>query len=276
MNRKRLSAFAFYSVFLVALTACADPGSGAASSQGATSSAVESNNARAAQVEADNEETAKKSSPQTTSATDSSAASTPSSSAASVPPKEALQDPKQAASAEKKRLSKKEQKFIENAEKSLADDSEDEELPAIDPRAVAEGGEATCQRLEFLEKADPTAVPGVLASDELSNAEAAISILCPEFSEDLQLSAAGFADGQFKVGKKQSSGAVAEGTYVARTPGEGCTWTVRDKGGAVISSGGIGNKEDFKMIVEKSAKKVESAGCYAWLPTGGGGNGTSG
>lgn len=274
MNRKRLAGMAIFSAFLVSLTACGGSGNEVKGLQVSTSSAV-SSDAPAGKLAVDQNETAKKQSSPVESEKKSADSSTTDSSAAAVPVKKELQDPKQAAAAEKKRLSTKEKKYVEAAEEANAGDSADG-APAVDPRAVAEGGEATCQRLEFLEKADPASVPGILASDELANAEAAIRLLCPDFASQWRQSSAGFADGQFKVGKKTTKATVTKGAYVAQTPGEGCTWTVRDKDGEVVSSGGIGKKKDFQMTVGKSAEQVESTGCYAWLPQGNGGNGTSG
>lgn len=263
MNQKLLSGFLISSVVFFALSACGNPGTGNVDQEASTSSVLD-HKASSEPPTSRKTQAAKKEGLESTSSKQSTEASPRPSSVGSVLTKDALQDPKQASSAEKKRLNAKEKKFIASAERPSA----------VDPRAVAEVGEETCQRLDFLEKADAASIPGVLTSEELPDAEAAVRHLCPEFSSQMRLAAAGFGDGEFTVGKKQAEKFVGAGTYVAGTPGAGCTWSVRNKAGTVLESGGVGTKSDFTMTVGTNADKVESSGCYAWLPAGDGGNGS--
>lgn len=177
---------------------------------------------------------------------------------AEVPSKKVLTDPKKAAAAESDRVTTPEKRFIDTVDA----------VEGTDPNAVAEAGHEACQRLEFLKKADSSVIVGALTSGEIPYADEAIRSLCPDFSAQLRLAAAGFTDGEFKVGPKPADKIIVHGSYVAPAPTSQCTWSILDAKGSTIESGGSGIDEVFKMKVDKRASTVQSTGCYAWLPDG--------
>ncbi|WP_158621577.1 hypothetical protein [Streptomyces triticirhizae] len=61
-----------------------------------------------------------------------------------------------------------------------------ERVPSgVDPGAVLDQGTAACERLGYLSRHAPEAIPDAVAEGEIPEAEAAIEHLCPEYAEFL-------------------------------------------------------------------------------------------
>lgn len=172
--------------------------------------------------------------------------------------KKVLKDPRAAAAAELQRVSPQEKGFIQAIDAAAG----------TDPRAVVEAGQEACQRLEYLKRVDSSVIVGALAGAEIPHAAEAIQTLCPDFSNELRRAKSGFADGPHKVGAKSTDTVILPGSYVAYGPTAQCTWSVTDATGATLEKGGAGVDDNFRMTVNKRAAKVQSTGCYAWLPAG--------
>lgn len=180
-----------------------------------------------------------------------------------IPEQKVPDTPEEAVKAESKRLKKAESSFVEAVIKKEGD-TED-----IFPAAVSEVGQETCDRLNFLKKADAASIPAALASDELPETALAIKHLCPEFEGQLRKAEAGFGDGDTKVGAKSASMA-KPGTYFTTSSAEKCSWSITDAKGDVIESGTPEEGATVtKINIPASAVTVTSTGCYAWLPGSG-------
>ncbi|MGK5529806.1 hypothetical protein [Streptomyces sp. URMC 129] len=76
-------------------------------------------------------------------------------------------------------LTPPEGEFTEEQQEYLAD-----RVPeGADPAAVLELGTEACDRLGYLDRHDPGAIPEALAEGEIPNAEAAVEHLCPEYAD---------------------------------------------------------------------------------------------
>lgn len=99
----------------------------------------------------------------------------------------------------------------------------------MDPAAVLQVGQETCQRVERTAAHDKDAAVGALIAGDLPSADDAIGQLCPKQKPLLDLAATGFADGTRKK--------PAPGTYRALTSAKGCTWKALGAGDKVLASG---------------------------------------
>ncbi|WP_338673501.1 hypothetical protein V1460_10610 [Streptomyces sp. SCSIO 30461] len=130
----------------------------------------------------------------------------------------------------------------------------------MDPAAVLQTGQETCQRIERTAAHDKNAAIGAIIAGDLPEAEAAIKQLCPKQRPLLDAAETGFPGGTQKNPEP--------GTYQALTTAEGCTWQALGEGGGVLAAGpgtGAGKK---KVIAEvpSGTRSFVSTGCYAWLP----------
>ncbi|MER6979605.1 hypothetical protein [Streptomyces carpinensis] len=129
----------------------------------------------------------------------------------------------------------------------------------MDPAAVLQAGQETCQRFERTAAHDKDAAIGALITKEVPTAEAAIKQLCPTLQPLLSAAATGFADGARKNPEP--------GTYRALTTAENCTWKALGSGDKVLASGpGPGGAKKVTAKVAAGTRTFVSSGCYAWLP----------
>ncbi|OIJ66053.1 hypothetical protein [Streptomyces mangrovisoli] len=130
----------------------------------------------------------------------------------------------------------------------------------MDPAAVLQIGQESCQRIERTAAHDKNAAIGALIAGEIEGADDAIIHLCPKQRPLLDAAATGFPDGTRKKPKP--------GTYQALTDAKGCTWKALGAGGRVLGSGpgpGNGTKKVTAKVPAGTTSFV-SSGCYAWLP----------
>ncbi|MET9884391.1 hypothetical protein ABZZ20_14805 [Streptomyces sp. NPDC006430] len=131
----------------------------------------------------------------------------------------------------------------------------------MDPAAVLQTGQESCQRVERTAKRDKDAATGALIAGEIPGAKDAIPYLCPEQKPILDAASKGFGDGS-----RQSP---AAGTYRALTQSTTCTWEAKGKDGSILASGPeTAPKAGDKITAAIPAGTAEftSTGCYAWIP----------
>ncbi|MFK4145185.1 hypothetical protein [Streptomyces sp. NPDC004065] len=129
----------------------------------------------------------------------------------------------------------------------------------IDPAAVLQAGQETCQRMERTAAHDKDAAVGAIITDEVPSAEAAISQLCPDLKPLLTTAATGFADGTRKNPEP--------GAYRSLTTATGCTWKALGADGKVLASGpGPAGGSRITARIPAGTRTFVSSGCYAWLP----------
>ncbi|MEU9027937.1 hypothetical protein [Streptomyces sp. NPDC048383] len=181
------------------------------------------------------------------------ASPTPSAPAASVAPDAkptgpVVPDPK---------LTPKTGSFKDNEKKYLSG-----RVPAkMDPAAVLQTGEESCQRVERTAKRDKDAATGAIISGEITGAKDAITHLCPEQKPILAAAEKGFGDG--------SRNAPAAGTYRALTQNVACTWEAKGKDGSILASGPETPPKAGDRItatIPGGTATFNSTGCYAWIP----------
>ncbi|WP_328535642.1 hypothetical protein [Streptomyces sp. NBC_00344] len=129
----------------------------------------------------------------------------------------------------------------------------------MDPAAVLQTGQETCQRVARTAEHDKDAAVGAVIAGDIPDAKAAITLLCPAQKPVLKAAEAGFPDGTRKE--------PAAGTYRALTDSADCTWRATGVGGKVLASGpSSGAKGPFSAKVPAGTEKFTSSGCYAWVP----------
>ncbi|MFF5278939.1 hypothetical protein [Streptomyces sp. NPDC000133] len=129
----------------------------------------------------------------------------------------------------------------------------------MDPAAVLQVGQETCQRIERTAAHDKDAAIGALIAGDLPSADDAIAHLCPKQKPLLDKAATGFADGTRKK--------PAPGTYRALTSAEGCTWKALGADDKVLASGpGPDAPKKVTAKIPSGTRTLVSSGCYAWLP----------
>ncbi|MET7497291.1 hypothetical protein [Streptomyces sp900116325] len=129
----------------------------------------------------------------------------------------------------------------------------------MDPAAVLQVGQETCQRIERTAAHDKDAAIGALIAGDLPSADDAIAHLCPKQQPLLDKAATGFADGTRKK--------PAPGTYRALTSAEGCTWKALGADDKVLASGpGPDAPKKVTAKIPSGTRTFVSSGCYAWLP----------
>lgn len=131
----------------------------------------------------------------------------------------------------------------------------------MDPAAVLQTGQESCQRVERTAKRDKDAATGAIVAGEIPGAKDAITYLCPEQKPILDAASKGFGDGT-----RQSP---AAGTYRALTQSTACSWEAKGKDGSVLASGPetppkAGDK--ITATIPSGTTEFTSTGCYAWIP----------
>ncbi|MEU9759260.1 hypothetical protein AB0D98_05595 [Streptomyces sp. NPDC047987] len=135
----------------------------------------------------------------------------------------------------------------------------------MDPAAVLQTGQETCDRLTFLVKADRDTAVGALLTGEIADAEPAVEHLCVRHRDLLREAARGYADGTHE------DDGLRPGRYRGVSPTDSCAWRVTGAGGTVLASGSTTAGNPARITVPKTARAFTSTGCYAWLPEGGAG-----
>ncbi|MBT2457460.1 hypothetical protein [Streptomyces sp. ISL-86] len=131
----------------------------------------------------------------------------------------------------------------------------------MDPAAVLQSGQESCQRVERTAKRDKDAATGAVISGEIPGAKDAITHLCPEQKPILAAAEKGFGDGTRK--------SPAAGKYRALTQSTTCTWEARSKDGSVLASGPQAPPKAGDTItatIPSGTAEFVSTGCYAWIP----------
>ncbi|WP_328379489.1 hypothetical protein OHB13_32635 [Streptomyces sp. NBC_00440] len=129
----------------------------------------------------------------------------------------------------------------------------------MDPSAVLQTGQESCQRVARTAAHDRNAAVGAVIAGDIPDAKAAITLLCPDQKPVLKAADAGFPDGTRKNPRA--------GTYRALTSAADCTWRVSGSGGKVLASGpGTGAKGTVEARIPAGAAEFTSSGCYAWVP----------
>ncbi|MGW8776831.1 hypothetical protein ACWGNM_02030 [Streptomyces sp. NPDC055796] len=131
----------------------------------------------------------------------------------------------------------------------------------MDPAAVLQTGQESCQRVERTAKRDKDAATGAIVAGEIPGAKDAITYLCPEQKPILDAASKGFADGT-----RQSP---AAGTYRALTQATTCSWEAKGKDGAVLASGPespLKPGDKITAAIPAGTATFTSTGCYAWIP----------
>ncbi|MEV8229844.1 hypothetical protein AB0P41_27955 [Streptomyces sp. NPDC079167] len=132
----------------------------------------------------------------------------------------------------------------------------------MDPAAVLQTGQETCDRLRYLVKADRDIAVAAIVSGEVTDAEPAVTHLCPQHQDVVDEAALGYADGTH-----QGTG-LRPGRYRAPSPTKTCSWQVAGADGKELESGSSAEGEPVGITVARSARTFTSTGCYAWLPQG--------
>ncbi|MFD7082017.1 hypothetical protein ACFYXV_01295 [Streptomyces sp. NPDC002181] len=131
----------------------------------------------------------------------------------------------------------------------------------MDPAAVLQTGQESCQRVERTAKRDKDAATGAIVAGEIPGAKDAITYLCPEQKPILDAASKGFPDG--------TRTSPAAGTYRALTQATNCTWEAKGKDGAVLASGPeapVKAGDKITATIPAGTAAFTSAGCYAWIP----------
>ncbi|MEV8565078.1 hypothetical protein AB0436_05740 [Streptomyces sp. NPDC051322] len=129
----------------------------------------------------------------------------------------------------------------------------------MDPAAVLQTGQETCQRVARTAKHDRDAAVGAVIAGDIPDAKAAITHLCPDQKPVLAAADAGFPDGTRKK--------PAAGSYRALTTSSDCTWRATGSGGKVLASGpSNGAKGPVTAKVPAGTQEFTSSRCYAWVP----------
>ncbi|MFE9824052.1 hypothetical protein ACFYSH_18260 [Streptomyces sp. NPDC005791] len=132
----------------------------------------------------------------------------------------------------------------------------------MDPAAVLQTGQETCDRLRYLVKADRDIAVGAIVSGEVADAKPAAAHLCPQHQDVVDEAALGYADGTH-TGKE-----LRPGDYRAPSPTKACDWQLTGANGKELASGSSDTGKAVEITVPKAARTFTSTGCYAWLPQG--------
>ncbi|HEY9437447.1 MAG TPA: hypothetical protein VIS29_02110, partial [Streptomyces sp.] len=140
----------------------------------------------------------------------------------------------------------------------------------MDPAAVLQTGQETCDRLDYLVKVDRDIAVGAIASGEITGAKPAVAHLCTGHRDLVAEAALSYADGTH-TGKE-----LRPGRYHAVSPTRDCAWTLAGAGGKELASGSSATGKRVDITVPASARTFTSTGCYAWLPRGDNAQGDNG
>lgn len=139
---------------------------------------------------------------------------------------------------------------------------EDRVPKGMDPAAVLQTGQETCDKLRYLVKADRDTAVGAIATHEIPDAPAAVAGLCPQHQDLVDEAAYAYADGT------HSGKTLRPGVYRSASPTTSCAWQITGAGGKELASGTSDTGKSRKITIPKSARTFTSTGCYAWLAEG--------
>ncbi|MFD5200575.1 hypothetical protein ACFWM7_10585, partial [Streptomyces sp. NPDC058375] len=132
----------------------------------------------------------------------------------------------------------------------------------MDPAAVLQTGQETCDKLRYLVKADRDTAVGAIVTGEIPEAKDAVAGLCTQHQDLVDEAAYGYPDGKH-AGKK-----LRPGVYRSASPTTDCSWQIAGAGGEELASGASDTGKSRKITIPDSAVTFTSTGCYAWLPEG--------
>jgi hypothetical protein len=132
----------------------------------------------------------------------------------------------------------------------------------MDPAAVLQTGQETCDKLRYLVKADRDTAVGAIVTGEVPDAKDAVAGLCTQHQELVDEAAYGYPDGRH-AGKE-----LRTGVYRSASPTVNCSWQIEGAGGRELASGTSGTGKSRKITIPDAARTFTSTGCYAWLPEG--------
>ncbi|MFE3529417.1 hypothetical protein, partial [Streptomyces sp. NPDC059144] len=132
----------------------------------------------------------------------------------------------------------------------------------MDPAAVLQTGQETCDKLRYLVKADRDTAVGAIVTGEIPDAKDAVAGLCTQHQALVDEAAYGYPDGKH-TGKK-----LRPGGYRSASPSTDCSWQIEGAGGKELASGTSDTGKSRKITIPDSARTFTSTGCYAWLPEG--------
>ncbi|WP_406408383.1 hypothetical protein OG923_07440 [Streptomyces halstedii] len=132
----------------------------------------------------------------------------------------------------------------------------------MDPAAVLQTGQETCDRLRYLVKADRDIAVAAIVTGEVADAEPAVAHLCPRHQDLVDEAALGYPDGT------HTGAALRPGRYRAPSPTKDCAWRLTGAKGKELAAGSSDTGRPVSLTVPASAATFISTGCYAWLPEG--------
>ncbi|MFJ4000434.1 hypothetical protein [Streptomyces parvus] len=132
----------------------------------------------------------------------------------------------------------------------------------MDPAAVLQTGQETCDKLRYLAKGDRDTAVGAIVTGEVPDAKDAVAGLCTQHQDLVDEAAYGYPDGKH-TGKK-----LRPGVYRSASPTPDCSWQIEGAGGKELASGASETGKSRKITIPESAVTFTSTGCYAWLPEG--------
>ncbi|MFF2409405.1 hypothetical protein [Streptomyces sp. NPDC058092] len=132
----------------------------------------------------------------------------------------------------------------------------------MDPAAVLQTGQETCDRLTYLVKADREVAVAAIVTGEIADAKPAVEHLCTQHRKLVQEASRGYADGTY--GAEQ----IRPGRYHDVSPTGNCTWQITGANGRNLGSGSAASGKRAEITLPDSARAFTSTGCYAWLPEG--------
>ncbi|MEU9092735.1 hypothetical protein [Streptomyces sp. NPDC048428] len=132
----------------------------------------------------------------------------------------------------------------------------------MDPAAVLQTGQETCDRLTYLVKVDRDTAVGAIVTGEIADAKPAVAHLCVQHQDLVERAAGGYADGTYE-GRQ-----LRPGRYRDVTPTKTCSWQIAGANGKDLASGSSDDGKRTAITIPRAARAFTSTGCYAWLPEG--------
>lgn len=132
----------------------------------------------------------------------------------------------------------------------------------MDPAAVLQTGQETCDRLTYLVKVDRDTAVGAIVTGEIADAKPAVEHLCVQHKDLVERASGGYADGAYKGEQLRA------GRYRDVTPTKNCSWQITGAHGKDLASGSSDDGKRTLITIPEAARAFTSTGCYAWLPEG--------
>ncbi|MFD7427214.1 hypothetical protein ACFV6Z_09140 [Streptomyces sp. NPDC059818] len=132
----------------------------------------------------------------------------------------------------------------------------------MDPAAVLQTGQATCDRLTYLVKVDRDTAVGAVATGEIADAEPAVTHLCTQHKGLVEQASRAYPDGTYEGAR------LRPGRYRDVAPTNNCGWEITGANGKRLASGSTDDGKRTRITIPEAARAFTSTGCYAWLPEG--------